>query len=112
MNFSHITWDWKFGDFNFAVDPLSLIPEGYDGSGAAFWTVVVGMTEADATQVSDNHKWTEVRRLRNLKISETDWWGSTDLTMTDERAAYRQALRDITNTYSSPDGVVWPDQPA
>jgi len=31
--------------------------------------------------------------------------------MTDAQTAYRQALRDITNTYSSLDDVVWPEKP-
>ena len=52
-----------------------------------------------------------LREERNLRISETDWWASSDLTMSAERTAYRQALRDITNTYSSLDDVVWPDKP-
>ena len=52
-----------------------------------------------------------LREERNRLISETDWWASSDLTMSAERTAYRQALRDITNTYSSLDDVVWPDKP-
>ena len=52
-----------------------------------------------------------LREERNLRISETDWWASSDLTMSAERTAYRQALRDITKTYSSLDDVVWPDKP-
>jgi hypothetical protein len=31
--------------------------------------------------------------------------------MTEEQIAYRQALRDITNLYSSLDEVVWPVKP-
>lgn len=53
----------------------------------------------------------EVRELRNKKITETDWWANSDLTMTQAQIDYRQALRDITNTYSSLDGVVWPEKP-
>ena len=52
-----------------------------------------------------------LREERNRLISETDWWASSDLTMSAERTAYRQALRDITKTYSSLDDVVWPDKP-
>jgi hypothetical protein len=53
-----------------------------------------------------------IRRTRNQKLAETDWWANSDVEMSDERRAYRQALRDITNTYSSPDDVVWPIKPA
>lgn len=52
-----------------------------------------------------------LREERNLKLAETDWWASSDLTMTAEQTAYRQALRDITETYSSLDTVVWPTKP-
>jgi len=52
-----------------------------------------------------------LREERSRLIAETDWWASSDLTMTAEQAAYRQALRDITDTYQSLDTVVWPDKP-
>ena len=52
-----------------------------------------------------------LRQERNRRIAETDWWASSDLTMSAERTAYRQALRDITDTYTSLDNVVWPTKP-
>jgi len=52
-----------------------------------------------------------IRSMRNELITETDWWANADLTMTDGQTAYRQALRDITNTYTSLTDVVWPTKP-
>jgi len=52
-----------------------------------------------------------VRHFRNIKIAETDWWANSDLTMTQAQIDYRQALRDITDTYISMDAVVWPPKP-
>ena len=52
-----------------------------------------------------------LREERDSLIAATDWWASSDLTMTAEQTAYRQALRDITNAYSSLDDVVWPTKP-
>jgi len=52
-----------------------------------------------------------LRKERNKKLAETDWWATSDRTMTTEQTAYRQALRDITNTYSSLETVVWPTKP-
>lgn len=52
-----------------------------------------------------------LRRERNKRLADTDWWALSDLTMTPEQLAYRQALRDITDTYSSLDDVVWPVKP-
>lgn len=53
----------------------------------------------------------ELRAERDRKLAETDWWAVADRTMTAEQTAYRQALRDITNTYTSLDDVVWPTKP-
>ena len=53
----------------------------------------------------------ELRAERDKLIAATDWWASSDLTMTDAQTAYRQALRDITEDYDSLDDVVWPTKP-
>ncbi len=52
-----------------------------------------------------------LREVRNRLIAETDWWASSDLTMTEQQITYRQALRDITESYSSLTTVVWPTKP-
>ena len=52
-----------------------------------------------------------LRAERDRLIAQTDWWASSDLTMTAEQTAYRQALRDITESATSLDDVVWPTKP-
>jgi hypothetical protein len=52
-----------------------------------------------------------LRAERDRLIAETDWWASSDLTMTDAQTAYRQALRDITDSATSLDDVTWPTAP-
>jgi hypothetical protein len=54
-----------------------------------------------------------LRQFRNAKLAETDWTQSRDVTLTNDAAwaTYRQALRDITDTYSDLDSVVWPTKP-
>jgi len=52
-----------------------------------------------------------LRRERDRLIAETDWWVLPDRTPTQEQLDYRQALRDITSTYSSIEDVVWPTKP-
>ena len=52
-----------------------------------------------------------LRTERDRLIAATDWWAGSDLTMTDERTAYRQALRDITDSATSLDDVTWPTKP-
>ena len=53
------------------------------------------------------------RTSRDRLIAETDWWASSDLTMTAEQTAYRQALRDITSHANWPhlDAADWPTKP-
>ena len=46
-------------------------------------------------------------------IKETDWVAGEDVpqSIKDNWYPYRQALRDITESYSSLDDVVWPTKP-
>ena len=52
-----------------------------------------------------------LREERDLLIAATDWWASSDLTMTSAQTKYRQDLRDITKTSTSLDDVTWPTKP-
>ena len=54
-----------------------------------------------------------LRHLRNEKLKETDVWGLSDYPATDAQIAYRQQLRDITNTFQSinDEGFAFPDKP-
>ena len=52
-----------------------------------------------------------LRAQRDSLLAATDWWASSDLTMTSKQTAYRQALRDITNSATSLDDVTWPEKP-
>lgn len=63
--------------------------------------------EAGAT----DRKAEEVRTERDTLLAETDWWASSDLTMTAEQTAYRQALRDVPSQEGFPDTVTWPVKP-
>lgn len=59
-------------------------------------------------------KWDNIRKLRNVFLSRSDWTALTDCQLTqtkkDEWATYRQALRDIT-LQLDPDNIIWPDVP-
>jgi hypothetical protein len=52
-----------------------------------------------------------IRSQRNTLLAETDWMALSDNTLTPEWAAYRQALRDITEQAGFPENVTWPTQP-
>ena len=54
-----------------------------------------------------------LRKERNNMLTQTDWTQQGDVPEPTRLAwqDYRQALRDITNTYTSLNGVVWPEKP-
>jgi len=43
----------------------------------------------------------QLRIVRNVLLSETDWMANSDVTMSDAWKTYRQELRDITKTFNS-----------
>ena len=53
------------------------------------------------------------RLLLDTLLMETDWWATSDRTMSAEQTAYRQALRDITAHVNWPDLLEadWPIKP-
>ena len=59
---------------------------------------------------------TELRRIRNNLLKETDWMALPDVTMSSDMASYRQALRDLPATADitkwDTDNWVWPTKPA
>ena len=65
-----------------------------------------------------NRRMIELRSKRNQKLADTDWWASSDLTMTADQTTYRKALRDLPASVS-PEldsdgnliGVTWPTKP-
>lgn len=68
--------------------------------------------KAEAERVEAENALNELRAARNKRLTATDWWAYQDTPdMTAEQLAYRQALRDITNNYTSLVEVVWPEKP-
>ena len=70
--------------------------------------------EAHRFQIFSEIKEAPMRALRlerNYRLAETDWMANSDVTMSAEWTTYRQALRDVTETYLSPNDVVWPTKP-
>ena len=81
-------------------------PEVWQDNGIT-WALV----DRELTNLNNAEPLKLLREERNRRIAETDWWASSDLTMSAERTAYRQDLRDITKIFSSLDDVVWPNKP-
>tara|TARA_Y100001963_G_scaffold52084_1_gene72801 strand:+ start:12363 stop:12848 length:486 start_codon:yes stop_codon:yes gene_type:complete len=52
------------------------------------------------------------RASRDELLSGTDWRAGSDLTLSDEWAAYRQALRDVPEQSGFPHSINWPAEPS
>ena len=98
---------------------LSLVPSAVftEADGELIWQTenIAQPTEeeinAEIERLSALEPMRRLRIVRDKKIAETDWWVLADRTPTQEQLDYRQALRDITDNYSSLDDVVWPEKP-
>lgn len=52
-----------------------------------------------------------LRKERDKRLLDCDLWGLKDYPTTEAQTTYRQALRDITDNYTSLEDVVWPIKP-
>lgn len=59
--------------------------------------------------------WEEIKERRNKLLYESDWTQLLDAVLTNQERLdwqlYRQELRDIPQTFSSPELVIWPEAP-
>ena len=60
---------------------------------------------------ADNRAFAELREKRNRLLHDTDWWASSDLSMTEAQTTYRQALRDLPANTPDPANLIWPIAP-
>jgi hypothetical protein len=76
-------------------------------------TSIVDLTseEVESRKLTDEQAWISLRLTRNFKLAETDWWASSDLTMSDAQKDYRKALRDLPANTSDPKSPTWPSKP-
>ena len=56
----------------------------------------------------------KLRVRRNRLLAETDFYGNSDVTMSDDMTTYRQALRDLPagkDTVDKCENATWPTKP-
>lgn len=106
LSWKHPTVRWTVSN-NVVVEFEGGVPSGET---LATWT-----SEYEAAK-----PWEDLRKERNRRLAETDWWASSDLTMSSEQTAYRAALRDLPATAPTPpvsdieamkSWPVWPTKP-
>ncbi len=108
------------GEFNAMFRKIT----GEDASGSAIessdtddFGVTWSQITAKQTALDNAAPMKELRRQRDLKLAETDFYGMSDNTMSDAMSTYRQALRDITTQTPGLDsdgnltGITWPTKP-
>ena len=101
--------------FNLYPSVIRVVESGssvtaYDANGnVVSWDADAVATKQ--TELENAFKLKELRTERNKRLTETDHYGLSDQTMSAAMTTYRQALRDITDSYTSLDDVVWPTKP-
>ena len=102
---------------------LDFMPDGYvlkDGeqSGEHDGRGMPNVWSLHSDNYISSEAFRKLRAERNTLLSQTDWWGASDQTMTDDQKAFRQKLRDFPST-TTPEldengeltGVTWPTKP-
>ena len=86
--------------------------------------VVQFTAEEEAAQDALEATWAEqaparaldrLRQRRNRLLAETDFYGNSDVTMSDDMKTYRQALRDLPDgkdTVEKCENATWPTKPS
>ena len=79
------------------------------------WIITWSVNDKTAAEIQeyDDKVADDVRAIRNQRLAETDFYALSDVTMSAEMAAYRQALRDITTHANWPNlnDNDWPVKP-
>ena len=71
---------------------------------------------ADAVQVAwesgaNNRAFAALRKERDKLLHDTDWWASSDLSISEDQTRYRQALRELPATVADAANPTWPVAP-
>ena len=79
--------------------------------------------EEETARDAEEQAWTDaaparalatLRDKRNRLLAETDFYGNSDVTMSDDMTTYRQALRDLPagkDTVDKCNNATWPTKP-
>lgn len=105
------TTEKEFGEMFRKVTGADSNGSAIESSDPSDWGTDWATVSAKVTELTAAEPMKALRAERDRLIAATDWWASSDLTMTDAQTAYRQALRDITESATSLDDVTWPTKP-
>ena len=84
------------------------------------WGVTWKQVSDEKTKLEAAAPMVELRRQRDVKLAETDFYALSDVTMSDDMKTYRQQLRDLPAASGGKDAtlengelknVTWPKKP-
>ena len=86
------------------------------------WGVTWKQVSDKMTALDTSAPGVELRKQRNVKLAETDFYALSDVTLSDDMKTYRQALRDLPASSGGKDAtfasdgvtlenVTWPNKP-
>lgn len=85
--------------------------DGEESSDPTEWGFLVSDVFAKHAELQAALPMKLLRAERTRRLKDTDWYALSDVPMDAAMTAYRQALRDITKTYTSLEDVIWPTKP-
>jgi len=109
------TWgevEYNDGSSNERIDSLGIFEQAVQDHSAEIQRI---KDEADAAEAARDY-WSELRTLRDQRLTESDWTQVADAPLTEEQKvawqSYRQALRDLPENITDPKPLVLdPDHP-
>jgi len=60
---------------------------------------------------ANDRAFAELRTKRDQLLHDTDWWASSDLSISEDQTGYRQSLRDLPANTPDPANPTWPTNP-
>ena len=91
-----------------------------ESSNPSEWGVTWKQVSDEMTKLDAAAPLVELRRQRDIKLTETDFYALSDVTMSDDMKTYRQTLRDLpahsngknaTLKGATLENVSWPTKP-
>jgi len=61
---------------------------------------------------ANDRAFAELRIKRDQLLHDTDWWASSDLSISEDQTSYRQTLRDLPAATADPTNPAWPVAPS
>tara|TARA_A100001011_G_C13694200_1_gene588815 strand:- start:26 stop:442 length:417 start_codon:yes stop_codon:yes gene_type:complete len=96
--------------------------ESIETDDTSAWGVTWKQVSDKMTALDTSAPGVELRKQRNVKLAETDFYALSDVTLSDDMKTYRQALRDLPASSGGKDAtfasdgvtlenVTWPNKP-